>query len=96
MRTTLTLEPEVARRVENEMRRTRKTLKAVINDALKVGLGVQGKAEPLPPFKVKAFDMGVRPGIDLDKANQLLDDWDIEIFLEKQRRDLEKARRDRP
>lgn len=31
MRTTLTIEPEVARRIEGEIRRTGKTLKAVIN-----------------------------------------------------------------
>jgi len=88
MRTTLTLEPEVARRVESELRRTGKTLKAVINDALKAGLGMTGKSvEPLPPFVVKPYDMGVMPGIDLDKANQLLDEWDVEAYLEKERRD---------
>lgn len=88
MRTTLTIEPEVARRIESEIRRTRKTLKAVINDALKAGLGLSEKAvEPLPPFEVKAYDMGVMPGIDYDKLNQLLDEWDVEAYLEKERRD---------
>ncbi len=88
MRTTLTLEPEVARRVESEIRRTRKTMKAVINDALKAGLGMNGRpSEPLPPFKVKAYDMGVMPGIDYDKFNQLSDELEVEAYLEKERRD---------
>jgi hypothetical protein len=83
MRTTLTLEPEVARRVEAEMRRTRKTLKAVINDALKVGLGLSEKAEPLPPFKVVPHDFGFHPGIDPDRMNQLADELETDAILDK-------------
>jgi outer membrane scaffolding protein for murein synthesis (MipA/OmpV family) len=87
MRTTLTLEPEVARRVESEIQRTRKTMKAVINDALKVGLGISVNGEPPSPYKVRAYDMGVMPGIDYDKLNQLADELEVEAYLEKERRD---------
>ena len=84
MRTTLTLEPEVARRVESEMRRTRKTMKAVINDALKAGLGVEGKSSPpLPRFVVKPHDFGFHPGIDQNRMNQLADELETEAILEK-------------
>ena len=83
MRTTLTLEPEVARRVESEMRRTRKTLKAVINDALKAGLGMAAKPAELPPFKVKAHHFGFHPGIDQDRMNQLADELETEAILDK-------------
>ena len=85
MRTTLTIEPDVARRIESEIRRTRKTLKAVINDALKAGLGISVKEEPLPPFTVKAWDMGLRPGIDPTKLNQLADELETEAIIEKMR-----------
>jgi hypothetical protein len=85
MRTTLTIEPEVARRIESEIRRTRKTLKAVINDALKVGLGISVKEESPPPFIVKAWDMGLRPGIDPNKLNQLADELETEAIIEKMR-----------
>ncbi len=85
MRTTLTLEPEVARRVESEMRRTRKTLKAVINEALKTGLGMAGKPQGLAPFKVQAHDFGFHPGIDHDRMNQLADELETEAILEKLR-----------
>ena len=87
MRTTLTIEPEVARRIESEIRRTRKTLKAVINDALKTGLGMSGQpAEPLPPFVVRAHDFGFHAGIDQDRMNQLADELETDAILEKLRR----------
>ena len=86
MRTTLTLEPEVARRVESEMQRTRKTLKAVINDALKVGLGLDTKSVTTQPFRVEPHSFGFPPGIDRDRMNQLADELETEAILEKIRR----------
>jgi len=87
MRTTLTIEPEVARRIESEIRRTRKTLKAVINDALKAGLGLSKEAEAPAPYEVQTFDMGIQPGFDIDRANQFYDELEVEAYLEKERRD---------
>ena len=87
MRTTLTLEPEVARRVESELRRTGKTLKAVINDAIKAGLGI-GPAPrgARPPFKVQAWPLGLQPGVDPNRLNQLVDELEVAAYLEKNRR----------
>jgi hypothetical protein len=88
MRTTLTLEPDVARRVESELRRTGKTLKAVINEALKAGLGMSKKADAAPaPYEIETFDMGIQPGFDIDRANQFYDELEVEAYLEKERRD---------
>lgn len=78
MRTTLTLDPEVAKRLKSEVRRTGKSLKSVVNDALKVGLGLAGKPGRVPRFEVRPHAFGVRPGIDLDRANQLVDELDTE------------------
>ena len=39
MRTTLTLDPDVERLLQREMRRTDRSMKAVVNNALRVGLG---------------------------------------------------------
>jgi len=74
MRTTLTLDRDVAERLEKEMRRTGRGLKATVNDALRRGLRMVGK--PLRPsrFEVQAHAFGVRPGIDLDRMNQLVDE----------------------
>ncbi len=74
MRTTLTLEEDVARRVEEETRRRGKSLKRVINEALRTGLGMTGKPDKLPRFRVEAHAFGFKPGVDLDKLNQLVDE----------------------
>ena len=43
MRITLTIDLDVERLRQHEIRRTDKCLKAVLNYALRLGLGVQGK-----------------------------------------------------
>jgi hypothetical protein len=73
MRTTLTLEPDVARRLEQEVKRGR-GLKAVVNEALRRGFGLPTAEEPPPPFRVRPHAYGFRPGVDLDRVNQLLDE----------------------
>ena len=42
MRTTLTIDPDVERLLQHEIRRTGKSLKAVVNDALRLGAGDAG------------------------------------------------------
>lgn len=83
VRTTLTLDPDVARSLEKEMRRTGKGLKAVINDALRQGLRAAGLPPAPKRFEVVARDLGVRPGIDLDRINQLVDELDAEETARK-------------
>lgn len=83
MRTTLTLDPEVAARIKSDMRRTGKTLKAVVNDALKRGLGLGGRAPRVPRFRVRAHALGFKPGVDLDRLGQLVDELDVEAARRK-------------
>ena len=71
-RTTLTLEDDVAERLAEESRRTGKSFKDVVNETLRTGLARRASAT-LPPFKVKARDMGLKPGFDLDDIEGLLD-----------------------
>jgi hypothetical protein len=78
MRTTLTLDRDVAEGVEKEMRRTGRGLKATINDALRRGLQMGRKAPRPPRFEVQPHAFGTRPGIDLDRMNQLVDELDAE------------------
>jgi hypothetical protein len=74
VRTTLTLEPDVAARLEQETRRTGKGLKAVVNEALRLGLGLSGRAAPPVRYEVRPHSFGFKPGIDLDRMNQLADE----------------------
>jgi len=74
-RTTLTLEDDVATRLRDEARRQGRSLKAVANDALRAGLQGPTPGEP-SEFRVHVRDMGLRPGIDLDDIQGLLDRLD--------------------
>ena len=78
MRTTLTLEPDVAQSLRREMRRSGQGLKALVNHALRIGLGLSGKRARPPHFEVRPHAFGFRPGVDLDRLNQLVDELDVE------------------
>ena len=73
-RTTLTLEDDIAARLREEARRQGRSLKEVVNDALRAGL--ERRDDEGSPYEVPARDMGVRPGVDLDDIQGLLDRLD--------------------
>lgn len=75
----------MAERVRKEMRRTGKAMKAVVNEALKLGLGLAGKAARPPRFAVRSHAFGFKPGVDLDRINQLVDDLEAEAAARKLR-----------
>ena len=83
MRTTLTLEPDVARRLEEETKRKGRGLKAVVNEALRRGFGLPTASEPPPEFKVEPHSYGFKPGIDLDRINQLADEIEAQETARK-------------
>ena len=74
MRTTLTLEPDVAARLKQEIRRSGKGLKALVNEALRLGLGLSGKPLRVSRFEVRPHAFGFKPGVELDRMNQLVDE----------------------
>jgi hypothetical protein len=78
MRTTLTLDRDVAERLKQKMRRTGKGLKATINDALRAGLRIGGARPARGRFRVEPHAFGVKPGVDLDRLNQLVDELECE------------------
>jgi len=85
MRTTLTLDPDVASRLRTEMRRRGAGLKDLVNDALRIGLGMTDKPVRPRRFVVKPHAFGVRPGVDLDRVNQLADELEVEELARKAR-----------
>ena len=76
MRTTLTLDEDVYRKLESESRRTGRSFKEVVNDHLRRSFAVSKESKQKPPFRVKARDMGLRPGVDLSNIQELLDQLD--------------------
>lgn len=73
MRTTLTLDDDVAAKVKAEMRRTGLSMKEVVNEMIRVGLLLKDKAAKQKPFKVNARPLGVRPGLNYDSTSELLE-----------------------
>jgi hypothetical protein len=82
MRTTLTLEPDVALKLKRRMAAKKLTLKAAVNQALRAGLAVED-AQARVPFRVVPHSFGFKPGIDLDKLGQLADQLEAEEFARK-------------
>lgn len=77
MRTTLSLDPDVAERVQQEMKRSGHGLKRVVNEALRLGLGLAGKRRRPARFAIEPHSFGFQPGFDLDRLNQLTDELEV-------------------
>ena len=74
MRTTLTLDPDVARMVAEEAHRIRKPVKEVVNDALRRGLTSWGGGRRLKPYRVRPHAARLLQGIDRAGLNALSDE----------------------
>jgi hypothetical protein len=86
MRTTLTLDPDVERLISEEVHRTRRPFKQVVNDAIRAGLGSAALSVPPEKFEVRAHPCGLRPGVDPTRLNQLLDELEAEEVAVKLRK----------
>jgi hypothetical protein len=74
MRTTLTLDPDVAKMIEDEVHRVRKPLKQVVNEALRRGLASPAAGRRVPRYRVTAHRATLRPGLDRGRLNALADE----------------------
>ena len=73
MRTTLTLEPDVSARLEATMRKRKRSLKAVINEALRVGLDAMERPRKKPKsFRTRGFNLGPSLVGSLDNVEEVL------------------------
>lgn len=78
MRTTLTLDPDVAALLKQAVHAQRRPFKQVLNDALRQALSTPAAAPP--PFVQQQFSMG-RPRVDLTKALALAGELDDQHAL---------------
>jgi hypothetical protein len=85
MRTTLTLDPDVARLLEEEAHRQRKPFKQVVNEAIRRGLAPGPTASRPARFRVRPHKTTLRPGIDGGSLNRLADELEDEALVEKLR-----------
>ena len=74
MRTTLTLDDDLAARLKAEVHRTRRSFREVVNETLRSGLATRRATRSPQPFRVVTRDLGhLRSGLDLDNVADLLD-----------------------
>ena len=86
MRTTVTLEHEVAAKLKELAHRRRASFKDTLNDVLRKGLTSQaGTARRVERFIVKPHAGGFRPGIDPSKLNQVVDELEVYDFVAEAR-----------
>lgn len=74
MRTTITLDDDVAAKLKAESRRTGRPLREVVNETLRRGLAARRVTARRQPFKIAARDLGdLKPGVSLDNIGDLLE-----------------------
>lgn len=83
MRTTLTLEDDLARRLADIARDSRRPFKVVLNEAIRRGPGES--APPDPEFRVQPHAGHLRPGIDDRRFNELA--WELDSLRAPSTRD---------
>jgi hypothetical protein len=86
MRTTVTLDDDNALRLQAIAHQRRKPFKAVINEVIRMGLGMLDKPVKRKRFKVVPHPSRLRPGFDPARFNQLLDELAAEEFIRKMAR----------
>ena len=82
MRTTLTIDPEIADRLKQEAALGKRPLKVIVNEALRKGLGLTS-AKRTKPYRLKPHSSGFVAGIDPGKLNQLADELEAGEFWAK-------------
>jgi hypothetical protein len=82
MRTTLTIEPATAERINRIVNTGGRSMKDVVNEALREGLKAMENAQrpARRRFTVEAHHFGIRPGLDPDKLGQYAEELEDETI----------------
>jgi hypothetical protein len=74
MRTTLTLDDDVATKLKAESRRAGRPFRDVVNETLRRGLAQRRAAVSPQPLTIAARDLGaLKPGLSLDNIAELIE-----------------------
>jgi hypothetical protein len=74
MRTTITLDDDVAERVRAYMQETGVSFKGALNGMLRLGFETRRARKRAAPYSAPAFDLGrTMPGIDIDRIAETLE-----------------------
>jgi hypothetical protein len=82
MRTTITLDDDVAAKLQAKARKSGRPFKQVVNDALRTGLALEQHAKRLPPFTIQSHQLlRLKPGFNYDKVEEIFDQLDTPLRL---------------
>ena len=74
MRTTLSIDDDVATLLEHEVRRAGVPFKTTVNRILRLGLLAASQSQRPKPFIVTPAELPLPPGMSFDNVEQFLDD----------------------
>jgi hypothetical protein len=81
MRTTLTLDEDVWRLIEDQVHQRRASVKQVVNDALRAALAPAPQRSA--PYRVRVHHAALAPGLDLAGFNKLADEVEDEAVIRR-------------
>ena len=81
MRTTLTIDDNLAAAVEKFQKRQNMSLKECINHLLQAGLQAMEKKPVRSRYEGPVFGGNLKPGIDPNRLNQLAGELEVEEFV---------------
>jgi hypothetical protein len=87
VRTTLTIDDDLAGILHKKAGQQGHSFKELVNATLRAGLAAEGVAPKRKKFKVVGRPLGLRPGFDPDRMNQLVDELAVEDYLRKAAKD---------
>lgn len=85
VRTTLTLDEDVARLVEDAVHREHRPMKQIVNDALRQALAPRVPRQQ--PYYLREHEAAVLPGLDLAGFNRLADELEDQAITDRYRTD---------
>lgn len=82
MRTTLTLDDDLAGILKTRALELGVSFKEMVNRTIRSGLRAEDLAEDFEPPRTRPHSFGAAPGVDLDKLGQLADELEAEAVAE--------------
>lgn len=87
MRTTLTLDDDVAAKLRDLAQRKGLSFKEAVNSVLRRGfVAPEPRRSKARRYRVEPFDSAFRPGVDPLRLNQVSDDLEVEQGVDRLRR----------
>ena len=84
MRTTLTIDDDIAVQIDERRRREGHSLKRIVNMLLREGLQSDRQAPRAKKYRTKTHKLRMRPGFDVARLNQLVDELETDAHRERE------------